>query len=194
MKKVVVLLLIAMNVFSFTDLGKWGQLYPINERIKWKDKNSSIITQKKVNMAINKATTSEEHLPSCAESRSRYWDPTVTLDRDINMPRFNIHIKKGTKFNPLNYGTMHKYMLLIDASDSNQTALAEHYKLASDIIVFNGNINTIKHSVNANVYIATKSFTNSFKPTCLPSFYVQQNKQFLIKEINMKDLSEENKQ
>jgi len=193
MKKIIALLLIAMNVFSFTDLGKWGELYPINERINWKDKNSSIITQEKIDMAINRATTSKEYLPSCTESKSRYWNPTVTLDKDINMPKFNIFVKKGTKFNPLDYGTMHKYMLLIDASDSNQTALAEHYKQASDIIVFNGSINTIKHSVDANVYIATKSFTNSFKPICLPSFYIQQNKQFLIKEINMEDLSKENK-
>lgn len=193
MKKVVALLIIAMNVFSFTDLGKWGELYPITERVKWKDKNSSIITQAKVDKAINRATTSNEKLPTCIQSKSRHWNPTVTLDKDINMPKFNIFVKKGTKFNPLDYGTMHKYMLLIDASDSNQTALAEHYKLTSDIIVFNGNINTIRHSVNANVYIATKSFTSSFKPICLPSFYIQQNKQFLIKEINMKDLSKENK-
>jgi len=193
MKKVVVLLIIAMNVFSFTDLGKWGELYPITERVNWKDKNSSIITQEKVDKAINRATTSNEKLPACIQSKSRYWDPTVTLDKDINMPKFNIFIKKGTKFNPLNHGTMHKYMLLVDASDGNQTALAEHYKFVSDIIVYNGNINKIKHSPNANVYIATKSFTNSFKPTCLPSFYIQQDKQFLIKEINMKELSKDNK-
>lgn len=194
MKKVVVLLLITINIFAYTDLGKWGQLYPINERIHWKDKNSSIITQAKINKAIDSATTSKEHLPSCKESKNRYWNPTVILDKDINMPKYNIFVKKGTKFNPLNYGTMHKYMLLIDASDSNQTALAEHYKFASDIIVFNGSINRVKHSVNSNVYIATKSFTNSFKPICLPSFYIQQNKKFLIKEINMKDLSKESKQ
>jgi len=193
MRKIVVLLLIAINVFAFTDLGKWGQLYPINERIKWKDKNSSIITQDRIDKAINKATTSEEHLPSCRKSRNRYWDPTVTLEKDINMPKFNIHIKKGTKFNPLDYGTMHRYMLLIDANDSNQTALAEHYKFASDIIVFNGNINKIKYSPNAHIYIATKSFVNAFKPICLPSFYIQQNKHFLIKEINMKDLSKGSK-
>lgn len=193
MKKVVALLIIAMNVFSFSDLGKWGELYPIAEKIEWKDKNSSIVTQAKINKAINRATTSNEKLPACIQSKNRYWNPTVTLEKDISMPKHNILVKKGTKFNPLDYGTMHKYMLLVDASDSNQTALAEHYKLASDIIVFNGNISTIKHSVNANVYIATKSFTNSFKPVCLPSFYIQQDKQFLIKEINMKDLSKEQK-
>lgn len=193
MKKVVALLIIAMNVFSFSDLGKWGELYPIAEKIEWKDKNSSIVTQAKINKAINRATTSNEKLPACIQSKNRYSNPTVTLEKDISMPKHNILVKKGTKFNPLDYGTMHKYMLLVDASDSNQTALAEHYKLASDIIVFNGNISTIKHSVNANVYIATKSFTNSFKPVCLPSFYIQQDKQFLIKEINMKDLSKEQK-
>lgn len=188
MKNVVTLLLIAINLFAYTDLGRWGQLYPINERIQWKDKNSSILTQAKIEKAINRAATSKESLPSCTKSINRYWDPTVTLKKDIIMPKYKIFIKKGTKFNPLEHGTMHRYMFLVNAEDKNQTALAEHYKFSSDIIVFNGSINKVKYSPYAHIYIATKPFVNTFKPRCLPSIYIQQNKKFLIKEINMKDL------
>jgi len=191
MKKILIIapiLLLVSNLYSFTDLGKWGQMYEINEHIKWKDHNNSIITKARIKDAIKNAMTSKEKLPTCSKNSTWTFDPTVTLKKTISIPKYNIHIPAGSKFNPLDYGTETKYMVLINGKDSNQTKLADFYKNRSLIIVYNASTSVITPTPYSEIYIGTKAFTKTFKPKCLPSIYTQRNKKFIVQEINIKTL------
>lgn len=191
MKKILLIapiLLLVSNLYSFTDLGKWGQMYEVSEHIDWKDHNNSIITKTKIRAAIKAGMTSKVTLPTCTKNSTWTFDPTVTLKKSITIKKYNIHIPAGTKFNPLDYGTESKYMVLINGEDSNQTALADFYKNKAITIVYNADINVITPTPSSEIYIGTKAFTKTFKPKCLPSIYTQKNKKFIVKEIDIKSL------
>lgn len=175
-------------LFGFTDLGRWGQVYEIKEHIEFKDTNSSLLSQKSIKKSINKALTSSVKLPTCKKSKNKVMSFKRTLTKDINMPKFNISIPKGTSFNPLEHGQLNKYLLMIDGSDVNQTKLAKFYKNKSMVIVYNGSVLPLKKQGLTNVFIADKNFQDAFKVKCLPSFYVQENGNMTIKEIAIKDL------
>jgi hypothetical protein len=183
-----ILILAPIVVLGFTDLGKWGQIYEIKEHVEFKDTNLSLLSQKNVNKSINYALTSKVKLPTCTKSNKRIINFTRVLDKDIDMPKFNLHIPKGTTFNPLEYGNFGKYLLMIDGSDENQTKLANYYKNNSVIIIYNASIYSLGKRYHTPVFIADKSFQKSFKVNCLPSFYIQKDKKILVYEIAIKDL------
>jgi len=184
-----ILIIIPITLFGFTDLGKWGETYEIKEKIDFKDTNSSLLSQKNIKKSINAAITSKIKLPTCKESKNRVMSFKRVLKEDINMPKFNIFIHKGTSFNPLEYKQFNKYLLMIDGSDENQTKLAKFYKNKSIVVVYNGSVLSLGRRVSPNVFIADKSFQDAFKVKCLPSFYIQENGNMTVKEIAIKDLT-----
>lgn len=175
-------------LLAYTDLGTWGEQFDILEQFEFKKPDGPLLSEEQITSAYNKGISSTETLPLCAKTQDRTIDPTVILDHEINMPKYNILIKKGTKFNYLDYQKMNRYMIMIDGSDDAQIELALHYAPVADIIIYNASASVIENYKNGHVYIANESFQKTFKIACLPSIYIQQNSIFAVKEINIKEL------
>ena len=174
--------------FSFTDLGVWGTQYDIEESFEFKEPTTPILSDEKIEQAYSNALKSAQKLPDCAKTADRVMNPTVILDHDINMPKFNIFIKKGTAFNYLDHRKMQRYMIMVNGSDPYQIEFAKHYLPVSDIVIYNGSTEAIDNWSDGHVYIAEESFQKAFKVECLPSVYVQNDNRFNIREYNIKEL------
>lgn len=57
-------------------------------------------------------------------NKTRYWDPTVTVQESITDEKGHVVVPKGTRRNPLDVITWHKSMLFFDGNDPDQRALA----------------------------------------------------------------------
>lgn len=187
----VVLALLLLNntpLFSFTDLGVWGTQYDIEESFEFKEPTTPILSDDKVNQAYRNALRSNQKLPNCSKTADRTMNPTVILEHDINMPKFNIFVKKGTAFNYLEHRKMKRYMIMVNGSDPYQVEFAKHYLPVSDIVIYNGSTEAIDNWSDGHVYIAEESFQKAFKVECLPSVYVQNDNRFNVREYNIKEL------
>ncbi len=185
------LLLLTTNMVAFTDLGVWGAEYSISEHVDLKENKSPPIDEQIIEKAFKKALTSEQKLPDCNSTRDRTFNPEVVLEHDINMPQYKVFIKKGTKFNYLEYRKMQRYMIMIDGNNSMHVEFAKHYLPVSDVVIYNGSTEVIENWVDGHVYIADESFQKAFKTQCLPSVFIQNNHEFLIREYNIKELANE---
>lgn len=174
---------------AYVDYGSWGEVYDIKEKFEIKeDALKEILTPKKIKEAINDAQISKVSLPHCQNNKTYTKSFAKTLEEDIILKDYNISIKKGTKFNPLDYGTLNRYLVMIDASDQNQLTLAEHYKNRATIVIYNGHYDSVIKNIYTEAYIATQSFQDSFQINCLPTIYIQKGKEFIVKEINLESL------
>lgn len=190
------LLLLNTLVFAF-DLGVWGTQYDIEENFEFKEPTTPILSDEKIEQAYSNALKSSQKLPDCTKTADRSMNPTVILDHDINMPKYNVLVKKGTAFNYLEHRKMQRYMIMVNGSDPYQIEFAKHYLPVSDIVIYNGSTEAIDNWSDGHVYIAEESFQKAFKVECLPSVYIQNDNRFNIREYNIKELisgeSHENK-
>ncbi|AHJ13008.1 hypothetical protein [Sulfurospirillum multivorans] len=174
--------------FSYTDLGVWGTQYDIEESFEFKEPTTPILSDEKIEQAYSNALKSSQKLPDCSKTADRIMNPTVILDHDINMPKYNVFVKKGTAFNYLEHRKMQRYMIMVNGSDPYQIEFAKHYLPVSDIVIYNGSTEAIDNWSDGHVYIAEESFQKAFKVECLPSVYVQNDNRFNIREYNIKEL------
>lgn len=69
------------------------------------------------------------NLPRAKVDRTRYYDPSITVSKDIFLPDGNLLHSAGTKLNPLTLRGMTKRLLFIDQRDAEQVAWAyQQYK------------------------------------------------------------------
>lgn len=187
----IALTLLTSNIYAFTDLGVWGAEYLIAESIDLKENKSPPINEQTIDKAFKNALKSQQKLPDCNQTRDRTFNPEIVLDHDINMPQYKVFVKKGTKFNYLEYRKMQRYMMMIDGNNSMHVEFAKHYMPVSDVVIYNGSTEVIDNWADGHVYIADESFQKAFKVQCLPSVFIQNNHEFLIREYNIKELSNE---
>ena len=176
------------SLHAFVDLGLWGTQYDIKENFEFKEPSTPIVNDNTVQQAYKKALKSNQQLPECIKSHDRKMNPTVVLDHDINMPKYNLFIKKGTSFNYLDIKKLERYMIMIDGSNPQHVEFAQYYKAVADIIIYNGNTEVFQDWSDGHIYIADESFQKAFQVKCLPSVYTQETNQFLIREYNIKEL------
>jgi len=188
-------LLLFVKAFAYIDLGTYGQTYEISEpdilaQIKkaYKDFNKTKIIED-YKEAYKRYMKVDFNLPMCKANTNTLFDPTITLTHDIYMPKYNIYIKKGQKFNPLKYASLNKYLMFIDATNKAQIALAKKYKDKAFIIVVKGDLDKVMKEIGIRVYKADKILLKAFKVKCLPTIFIQrgdkyQKIEFLLKVRN----------
>ena len=188
-KKLICLCLACVPLFAYVDLGVWGAQYNLEKPFEFQEPTSPILSDEKIKQSLHNAFKVHIELPDCNTTKDREFDPTVTLDHDIKMPKFNIDVKKGSKFNYLTVKRMERYLIMIDGSDPLQVEFARYYLSKSDVVLYKGSVETFQEWADGHIYVADESFQKAFKTQCLPSVYIQKDNTFIVRELNMKELT-----
>jgi len=169
-----------LRVVYAHDLGVYGSVFPINEvsiakvlaeqasKIDWHAVNQRLLTG---------ARQWKEHLPSLAvtpvlQTRTVYFDPSITLHRDIII---NGHVlyKKGMPINPLDYIRPTKKMLFFDGNSAEQWqfVLVALHKFPMEIMPVMVAGNPVKYSkkIKRPVYYAFPPLMRRFHITHVPT-------------------------
>lgn len=177
---------------GFKDLGLHGNLYEIKEKnlLDIIREESKKITPERMKEAL--AESIEEHftvsseLSSCLVTKDRMMNPSVVLDWDIDLSEYGVFIPKGTMFNPLREALYPGYILFIDASNKDHIFLAQQLQKqthgAMITVVAKGNMMDAR-AISEEIYKHDRAVQNALKPNCLPSVYVQQGEEFLVREF-----------
>lgn len=119
------------------DLGVIGPVYPIAEPnfLEWivarlREKEASGELQRLQDAARQRAIERVNNPPPLAgitasdQARTFYFDPTVTLSRNLFTPDGHLLFAAGTRKNPLEVVSLSKVLLFFDARDTVQVARA----------------------------------------------------------------------
>ena len=188
---------------KYKDLGTYGNMYDIKEKNLYQllSEESKKINKEQILEAARESVKEQfkvsSSLTNCIVTQDRMMNPSVVLEWDIDLQDAGVFIPKGTIFNPLENALYPGYILFMDTTDKAQVFLAQKlYKQTKGsmiIIVTNGNLYDIK-TISNEIYKYDTSIQDTFKPTCVPSVYVQQKDQFLIREfaLQKRDNKDEN--
>jgi conjugal transfer pilus assembly protein TraW len=191
----------SLNV-SAKDLGTFGELFPIKEdnlidvikhQLSEMEENGSLDTinkemQQKAKDRLNRPKTV---LTTKAEkTRERFFDPSVTLSKDLKNDKGDIFAKKGTKINPLNLVSFEMKLYFIDSDDDLQLKWLskQDLKLRDKIILTNGSPFEVEKQLKKKVFFDQNGqLIERLKITAVPSVVYRSGDKLLIKEISVNE-------
>jgi conjugal transfer pilus assembly protein TraW len=178
------------------DYGKYGNTYQIQEEdlieyIKTKlqemdmEKWQNDFKEKSLKTANRPKPTI---LSYAKESRTYYYDPSITLKKDYADDKGKVFATKGTKINPLDTVSLSNNLIFIDGENKNQVewALEQSKKFNGKvkIILTNGAIIDLMNETKTRLYFDQNSFlTSKFKIKNIPAIILQENKLLRIEEV-----------
>jgi conjugal transfer pilus assembly protein TraW len=136
--------LLVANAGRAVDLGTVGPTYEITEphllamieqRLREKERSGELA--RLLTAARDRGIASvRQPLPvagvrTTTHARTHYFDPSVTLDRNILGPRGELLFPAGTKRNPLDIVSLSRRLLFFDARDPKQAAWAKRLMATS---------------------------------------------------------------
>jgi len=133
-------------------------------------------------------------LSTARETRSRLFDPSFTVQRDIADQNGVVFAHKGQKVNPFDViPVFDETLYFIDADDERQIAWVKQqvpHTTTSRVILVNGNVRDGANALGSRVYFdQTGSITKKFGITQVPAEVKQApgQKLFLITEFGLPD-------
>lgn len=135
-----------------------------------------------------------EGITTARETRSRLFDPSFTVQRDIADQNGVVFAHKGQKVNPFDViPVFDETLYFIDADDNRQIAWVKQQvpqTTTSRVILVNGNVRDSADALGSRVYFdQTGSITKKFGITQVPAEVKQApgQKRFLITEFGLPD-------
>jgi conjugal transfer pilus assembly protein TraW len=202
MKKLLISLFILCNSASVMaqSLGVHGTMWLIQEedavtyvkrRISEMDKDGSIKKmQTEASEKIQYSIIHRDPVPGYSvakKSATRYFDPTISLEKSIVDLHGRIIYPAGTKVNPLVYGKISNRLIFIDAREEKQVKFAQSEKLKhpkDDIVLVAGDWVSVSKKINTQAYYdQDSSLTNRLKLNKTPSIVSQDGLMMKIEEI-----------
>ena len=136
--------LLVMSTARAVDLGTVGPTHEITEphllamieqRLREKERSGELArllaAARERGIASVRQPIPVAGLRTTTHARTHYFDPSVTLDRNILGPRGEVLFPAGTKRNPLDVVSLSRQLLFFDARDPKQTAWAKRLMAAS---------------------------------------------------------------
>jgi conjugal transfer pilus assembly protein TraW len=180
------LLALAAPLAFAEDLGAYGNVYPIAEpdminfikaKLKKKQDDGSLKKIQDRYIAANLAKIENpDPVPGIAKvmnSRTWYFDPTMTVQQDFTDHLGRIVVKKGTKVNPLDYQNLTKSLVFIDARDEKQVKFADEWRKKAPldkIILVGGSPTALMRKWNSPVFYDQKGrLTTHFSIKAVPA-------------------------
>jgi conjugal transfer pilus assembly protein TraW len=133
-------------------------------------------------------------------TRSFYFDPTYTLDKDVVLPCGKVLHKAGTQVNPLEHMDLNRRMLFIDCREAGQIKWlkeqldnplrAQKEPVEDRVILVGGSVFKLKELVgdehkNKVYFDQNGELTTRFGITGSPAVVVQDGLRLKIDEINL---------
>ena len=169
----VVAALILPAFASATDLGTIGPAYPIQEphlldfirkRLQEKERSGELkkLEEQARERAVNavRQPTPVAGIKTTETARTFYYDPTLTLDRNVVDDRGNLLFAAGTRKNPLEIVSLSKHLLFLDGRDKRQV------QRARELIAFYGG--------RVKPILVAGSYLDLMKAWRTPVYYDQQ--------------------
>ncbi len=190
------------EIFLLNDLatakviGTVGKTYEITEpdflvelqehaaRVDW----DKIIDKKRAKEEILSYQPQDiKKLPAAKENRTFVIDMKYVLDKDIPDGTGGILYPQGFSFNPLDYISLRKTYVFIDATDKKQVEWFRKSKYVNDIstilILSDGSYSDIIKLLKRPVFYLQKPMANRFQLHAVPSVVMQKDKNLLVSEI-----------
>lgn len=175
-------------------LGKSGESFPVEEKnlsesLKSKAALHPLDTQKfskEVSEYIQNPT-SIDGIGKAIEKRSHAYDPTYTLEEDIEINGQRL-AEKGMKINPLNHMELPGGLLFFDGSDPAQIAWARRFSTDYKWVLVKGSPLSLENQEKRPVYFDQFGlFTIRFQIQNVPAKVAQAGTVLLVEEIPVDD-------
>ena len=162
----VLLFIIAVFPAQAKELGTVGKTYTISEKdaLTELEGRASSVDWKKLYSKIKPENYRPEKPPGTSraqKARSFLVDMTYTLKSDIPDGKGGILYPAGYTFNPLDYVTFKKTLIVIDGTDREQVAWFAHskYKGQPDtmILITSGSTTDLQKQLKQPIFYATRS-------------------------------------
>ena len=150
-----------------------GPIYPIQEvhlldliaaRLREKERSGELkkLEEQARERAANavRQPTPVAGIKTTETARTFYYDPTLTLDRNVSDDRGNLLFAAGTRTNPLEIVSLSKHLLFFDARDKRQVNRAREL-----LRIYNGRVKPI---------LVGGSYLDLMKAWGTPVYYDQQ--------------------
>lgn len=185
-------LVIGLVIFSFScsplakELGAIGNVWKIKERNlitvmqerlakKFENKSEEEIQEELMKRIEERALRPDPvvGITKATKTEIRYFDPSITIHRDIADHNGVVFAKAGQVYNPFDISGFTQTLIFIDGDDPEQLAWVKKFRpktLRSKIILVNGNIKDTENSLNQRVFFdQIGEITGRFGITKVPS-------------------------
>ena len=175
------------------DLGTFGRTYPIAEKdalteieerarqVNWE----KVLDKRKLENfqgPPDKAT-----LPRAQRGQVRQVDMTYTAEIDVPDGKGGILYPKGYTFNPLDFITYPKTIIVINGNDKDQVSWFKDsgYSQQMDVtlMITEGAFGVVTMKVNRTVFYATTKIINRFQLAAVPSIIKQKGQYMEVTEV-----------
>jgi len=174
------------------DLGSFGKTYPIAE------KDALVEIEEKARLVDWKTVLDKKkpekyqppdkiHLPRATKNQTRFVDMSYTAEMDVPDGKGGILYPKGYSFNPLEYVTYPKTIVVINGKDKKQVKWfkTSEYSKRIDVMLLltEGSFPDIAKQIDRNVFYANEKIIRRFQLKVVPSVVRQSRKNMEILEI-----------
>ena len=201
---------IAAILFSFScstvtkELGAVGNIWKIKERNlitvmkerlakKFENKSDEEIQEELMKRVEERALRPDPvvGITKARKTEVRYFDPSITIHRDIADHNGVVFAKAGQIYNPFDISGFTQTLIFIDGDDLEQLAWVKSFKpktLRSKIILVNGSIKDTENTLNQRVFFdQIGEITERFGITKVPSIIedAPEQKKLKITEVGL---------
>lgn len=186
------------------DLGKWGDIYPVQEQsflnliqqrlgaLEKSGEMAELQQRFKDNVIENTLRPpAVQGLSTDTQSHTLWYDPTFTVGQTLSDAKGTVFARQGDKINPLDTVPLNSTLYFIDADDPRQIAWMKAQKSATvsyKVILVNGNIKTATDMLNTRIYFDQGGeLTRRFGLTHVPATLTQDNKRLKIVSAPMQE-------
>ena len=175
------------------DLGSFGRTYPIaekdalteiEERARQVDWNKVLDKKKLENY---QGPPDRESLPQAKRNRNFLVDMTYTTEIDVPDGKGEILYPKGYTFNPLDYVTYPKTIVVINGNDRGQVAWFKdseyNQRLDVTLLITEGAFGTISKQIDRTVSYANNKIISRFQLKAVPSIIRQKGRLMEVSEV-----------
>lgn len=191
--------LFVMTTGHAKDLGVYGETFPIAEdnlltmiqaKLKTMEENGELA---KIQQDLAQKAEQKIRRPAPVKGllktetpRQWFYDPSITLEKDIKDHKGNLIAAKGTVINPLNTLSWGAPLLLFDGDDAEQVAWAEKQKGLSKWVLVKGSPVDMEEKMKRPVYFDQAGMlVTRFGIQQIPCRISQKDKKLLVEEITI---------
>lgn len=191
----VIALVLCVTSVQAKELGTFGMTYRIVERdalaeieerarqVDW----HKVLDKRKVENY--QGPTDRVRLPRAKRSRSFPVDMTYTTEIDVPDGKGGILYPKGYTFNPLDYVTYPKTLVVIDGTDPEQVkwfAASEYDKrLDVTLLLTEGSFGTVSKRISRPLFYADRKIVERLKLKAVPSVIRQKGRVMEVTEVKL---------
>jgi len=178
------------------DLGVVGKTYPIVEPDIILEMKQKMASQERLNSAMLRNRLRDykpadlQQLPKATKDNQKIVDMTYTLPADLLDADGKTIYPKGFTFNPLDYVTFRRGLVILNGNDSEQLRWFEKSPYYEShqvmLLITDGSAYNLISKLQRPVFYLTKDIATRLRLAAVPSVVIQEQDQMQIFEFEVK--------